>query len=137
MNDEGAHAPEGGINLAKPVYVKFEMPKDLADKTYELVELARDTGKIRKGTNEVTKLVERGETLMVVLAEDVSPPEILMHMPALCEERNVPYAYVPSKAELGNACGLEKPTAAVAILDAAKGKPMLDDLAEKLKALKK
>ena len=123
--------------MAKPVYVKFEMPKDLADKTYELVELARDTGKIRKGTNEVTKLVERGETLMVVLAEDVSPPEILMHMPALCEERNVPYAYVPSKAELGNACGLEKPTAAVAILDAAKGKPMLDDLAEKLKALKK
>ena len=123
--------------MAKPVYVKFEMPKDLADKTYELVELARDTGKIRKGTNEVTKLVERGETLMVVLAEDVSPPEILMHMPALCEERNVPYAYVPSKAELGNACGLEKPTAAVAILDAAKGKPMLDDLADKLKALKK
>jgi len=137
MNDDGAHAPEGGINLAKPVYVKFEMPKDLADKTYELVELARDGGKIRKGTNEVTKLVERGEALMVVMAEDVSPPEILMHMPALCEERNVPYAFVPSKAELGNACGLEKPTASVAILDAAKGKPALDELSEKLKALKK
>jgi large subunit ribosomal protein L7Ae len=123
--------------LAKPVYVKFEMPKDLADKTYELVELARDGGKIRKGTNEVTKLVERGEALMVIMAEDVSPPEILMHMPALCEERNVPYAFVPSKAELGNACGLEKPTASVAILDAAKGKPALDELSEKLKALKK
>jgi large subunit ribosomal protein L7Ae len=137
MNDDGAHAPEGGINLAKPVFVKFEMPKELADKTYELVELARDGGKLRKGTNEVTKLVERGEALMVVMAEDVSPPEILMHMPALCEERNVPYAFVPSKAELGNACGLEKPTAAIAILDAAKGKPMLDEIAEKLKALKK
>ena len=123
--------------MAKPVYVKFEMPKELADKTYELVELARDGGKLRKGTNEVTKLVERGETLMVIMAEDVSPPEILMHMPALCEERNVPYAYVPSKSELGNACGLEKPTAAVAVLDAAKGKPMLDDIAEKVKALKK
>jgi large subunit ribosomal protein L7Ae len=49
----------------------------------------------------------------------------------------VPYAFVPSKAELGNACGLEKPTAAVAILDAAKGKPALDELSEKLKALKK
>jgi large subunit ribosomal protein L7Ae len=137
MNDDGAHAPEGGINLTKPVYVKFEMPKDLADKTYELVELARDGGKIRKGTNEVTKLVERGEAIMVIMAEDVSPPEILMHMPALCEERNVPYAFVPSKAELGNACGLEKPTAAVAILDAAKGKPALDELSEKLKTLKK
>ncbi len=123
--------------MAKPVYVKVEVPKELADKVYELVELARDGGKLRKGTNEVTKLVERGEALMVVMAEDVSPPEILMHMPALCEERNVPYAYVPSKAELGNACGLEKPTAAIAILDAAKGKPLLDELVEKLKALKK
>ena len=123
--------------MAKPVYVKFDMPKELADKTYELVELARDGGKLRKGTNEVTKLVERGETLMVIMAEDVSPPEILMHMPALCDERSVPYAYVPSKSELGNACGLEKPTAAVAVLDAAKGKPMLDDIAEKVKALKK
>ncbi len=123
--------------MAKAVYVKFEMPKELADRVYELVELARDGGKIRKGTNEVTKLVERGETQMVVMAEDVAPPEILMHMPALCEERNVPYAYVPSKAELGNACGLEKPTAAVAILDAAKGKPLMDEIAEKLKALRK
>jgi len=123
--------------LAKPVYVKVEVPKELADKVYELVELARDGGKLRKGTNEVTKLVERGEAQMVVMAEDVSPPEILMHMPSLCEERNVPYAYVPSKAELGNACGLEKPTAAIAILDAAKGKPLLDELVEKLKALKK
>ena len=123
--------------MPKPVYVKSEMPKELADKVYELVELARDGGKLRKGTNEVTKLVERGETMLVVMAEDVSPPEILMHMPALCEERNVPYAYVPSKAELGNACGLEKPTAAIAVLDASKGKPLLDELVEKLKALKK
>lgn len=123
--------------MTKAMYVKFEMPKELADKAYELVELARDGGKLRKGTNEVTKLVERGETLMVIMAEDVAPPEILMHMPALCEERNVPYAFVPSKSELGNACGLEKPTAAVAVLDAAKGKALMDDLAEKIKALRK
>ena len=123
--------------MNKSAFVKFETPKEISEKAYELVELTRDSGKLRKGTNEVTKLVERGETLMVVMAEDVSPPEILMHMPALCEERNVPYAYVPSKAELGNACGLEKPTAAIAVLDASKGKPLLDELVEKLKALKK
>lgn len=123
--------------MAKPVYVKFEMSKELVDKAYDIVEYARDGGKLRKGTNEVTKLVERGETQFVVMAEDVSPPEILMHMPALCEEKNVPYAFVPNKAELGNACGLEKPTAAVAVLDAGKGKPALDELAEKLKELKK
>jgi len=123
--------------MNKPVFVKFETPKEIAEKAYELVELTRDSGKLKKGTNEVTKLVERGEAQFVVMAEDITPPEILMHMPALCEERNVPYAFVPSRAELGNACGLEKPTASIAILDAGKGKPLLDDLAKKIADLKK
>jgi large subunit ribosomal protein L7Ae len=123
--------------MNKPAFVKFETPKEIAEKAYELVELTRDSGKLRKGTNEVTKLVERGEAQFVVMAEDITPPEILMHMPALCEERNVPYAFVPSRAELGNACGLEKPTASIAILDAGKGKPLLDELAKKIADLKK
>jgi len=122
--------------MAKAMFVRFEMPKELSDKAYEIVEAARDTGKIRKGTNEVTKLVERGDAVMVVMAEDVQPPEILAHMPLLCEERNVVYAYVPSKAELGHAVGLEKPTASVAILDAGKAKPLLDGFAEQVKKLK-
>jgi large subunit ribosomal protein L7Ae len=113
------------------------MPKELQDKVYELVEIARDTGKVKKGSNEVTKLVERGETVFVVMAEDVQPPEILAHLPLLCEERNITYAYVPSKAELGNASGLEKPTAAVAVVDVGKGKPLLENLSEQIKKLKK
>lgn len=123
--------------MSKPAFVKFETPKEVVDRVYELVELARDSGKLRKGTNEVTKLVERGEAQFVVLAEDVNPPEILMHMPALCDERKVPFAFVPSRAELGNACGLEKPTASVAITEAGKGKPLLDDLAKKIADLRK
>ncbi len=123
--------------MAKPIFVKFEMPKELQDKAYEVVELARDSGKIKKGTNEVTKLIERGECILIVMVEDVQPPEILAHMPSLCEERNVPYVYVPSKAELGNACGLSKPTASIAVLDAGKGKPVLDNLVEQVKKLKK
>ena len=123
--------------MAKPMYVRFETPKELVDKTYEVVELARDSGKIRKGTNEVTKLVERGETALVVMAEDVQPEEILAHMPLLCEEKGIPYAYVPSKQELGVASGLGKATASVAILDPGKGRPALEDLASKIRALKK
>jgi len=123
--------------MSKPAFVKFETPKEIIDQAYELVELARDSGKLRKGTNEVTKLVERGDALFVVLAEDVNPPEILMHMPVLCDERKVPFAFVPSRAELGNACGLEKPTASVAITDAGKGKPLLEDLAKKIADLRK
>jgi large subunit ribosomal protein L7Ae len=113
------------------------MPKELQDKAYEIVEVARDSGKVKKGSNEVTKLIERGEAILVVMAEDVQPPEILAHIPLLCEERNIPYAYVPSKAELGNASGLEKPTAAVAIVDIGKGKPLLEYLNEQVKKLKK
>ncbi len=123
--------------MSKPAFVKFETPKEISEKAYELVELTRDSGKLRKGTNEVTKLVERGEAKFVVMAEDITPPEILMHMPALCEERNVPYAFVPSREELGNACGLEKPTASIAILDAGKGAPLMEDLAKKIADLKK
>jgi large subunit ribosomal protein L7Ae len=123
--------------MAKPMYVRFETPKELVDKTYEVVELARDSGKIRKGTNEVTKLVERGEVAMVIMAEDVQPEEILAHMPMLCEEKGIPYAYVPSKQELGVASGLGKATASVALVDPGKGKPALDDLASKIRALKK
>ena len=120
-----------------PMYVRFETPKELADKVYQLAEFARDTGKIRKGTNEVTKLVERGNAKFVIMSEDVSPEEILAHMPLLCEEKGIPYGYVPSKQELGVACGLEKPTASVAVMDAGKGKALMEELTGKLAGLKK
>jgi large subunit ribosomal protein L7Ae len=128
---------EGGIDMAKSIYVRFEMPKDMVDKTYEAVELARDSGKVRKGVNEVTKLVERGTATIVVMAEDVQPPEILAHMPILCNEKSIPFAYVPSKQELGVASGLKVPTASVAIIDPGKGKPLLEDLISKIKGLNK
>jgi large subunit ribosomal protein L7Ae len=138
MTDESLFdRDEGGIEMAKPMYVRFEMDKELVDKTYQLVELSRDTGKLRKGTNEVTKLVERGTTKFVVIAEDVQPEEILAHMPLLCDDKNVPYAYVPSKQELGVACGLEKPTSAVAVMDAGKGKPLMEEIVGKVASLKK
>ena len=119
------------------VFVKFETPADVSDKAYSLAEIAREGGKIKKGTNEVTKAVERGDAAIVIMATDVDPPEILAHMPALCEERNVPYVYVSSKVELGKAIGLEKPTASIAILDDGKGKPLCDEIVQAVKALKK
>ena len=117
------------------VFVKFETPKELSDKAYSLAEAVRDGGKVKKGTNEVTKAVERGEAKMVIMATDVAPPEILAHIPAICKEKNVPFVYVPSKAELGNSIGLEKPTASVAIVDVGKGKALCDEIAEAVKSL--
>jgi large subunit ribosomal protein L7Ae len=118
------------------VFVKFETPKEISDKAYSLAEIAREGGKIKKGTNEVTKAAERGDAVIVIMAVDVNPPEILAHLPSLCEERNVPYVYVPSKAELGNAIGLEKPTASIAIVDVGRGKPLLEEISQAVKGLK-
>lgn len=118
-------------------FVKFEVPKDLAEKTYEVIELAKTSGKVRKGANEVTKIAERGQAKLVIIASDVQPEEILMHMPILCEEKNTPYTYVPSKQELGAAAGLEVPTAAVAIMDPGKAKAQLEEVVKAVEALKK
>jgi ribosomal protein eL8 len=118
------------------IYVKFQTPKDVQDLAYDLVEKARDTGKISKGANEVTKQVERGQAKIVVMAEDISPEEILAHMPVLCDEKNIPYAYVPSKDELGSSAGLHVSTAAVAITNPGKDKTMLENLVKKTNELK-
>lgn len=118
------------------VFVNYEIPDELVDKTYEAVETARDTGEVRKGTNEVTKYVERGEAVLTVMAEDVTPPEILAHLPLLCEEKNVAYSYVPSQKELGAASGIDAPSASVAIVDPGDGEQMVEDLKKKLEDLK-
>lgn len=119
------------------MYIRFQVSKELQDLAYELVEKARDNGKIGKGANEATKHVERGQAKMVVMAEDVTPEEILAHMPLLCEEKKIPYTYVPSKEELGNAAGLGVPTTAIAIITPGKDKDAIDTLVKKLEAVKK
>jgi large subunit ribosomal protein L7Ae len=119
------------------IFVRFEMPKDLINKTYEIIEMARDSGKVRKGANEVTKLVERNQAKFVVMAEDTTPEEILVHIPLICEEKNIPYAYVPSKQELGSASGLTVPTTAVAVIDYGKSKILIESLVKKLSGGKK
>jgi large subunit ribosomal protein L7Ae len=135
MNDEAPAGAEGeGVSMAKPMYVRFEVPKEMVNQLYEVVEIARDSdnGKIAKGSNEVTKMVERGQAKFVVMAEDVVPPEVLAHMPMLCDEKEVPYGYVPSKQELGSAAGLTVPTSAVAVVKSGKAKARIDDLSGKL-----
>src|SRR5260370_1694093 len=86
----------------KSVYVRFQVPKEAVDKTYQILQVAKDTGKLRKGTNESTKAIERGISKLVVIAEDVEPPQVVAHLPILCEERKIPYFYVPSNLEFGN-----------------------------------
>jgi large subunit ribosomal protein L7Ae len=123
--------------MAKAMYVKFDVPKELADKAYEALEIARDTGKVGKGSNEVTKAVERGDALLVLLAEDVDPAEIIAHMPVLAEEKEIPYIYIPTKDELGEAAGLNVGTASACIVDAGEAEELIKDVVEKVEELKK
>ncbi|MDP2628900.1 MAG: ribosomal L7Ae/L30e/S12e/Gadd45 family protein [Nanoarchaeota archaeon] len=84
---------------------------------YTLIEKARKTGKIEKGTNEVTKAIERGTAKLVVYASDVEPKEIVQHIPVLCKEKKIPCQVVDSKQKLGMAVGIHVSTSSVAVIN--------------------
>ena len=100
----------------------------MSEQAYEAVEIANKTGKIKRGTNEVTKVVEKGQAKLVVIAQDVSPKEITMHIPMLCKEKKIPCVEVPSREELGAAAGMGVATVAVAIVDAGDAKDIVKSM---------
>lgn len=116
-------------------FQKFEPSDSLAEKTYNAVEKADDTGKVVVGTNEVTKAIERNEADLIVIASDVSPEEIVMHLPPLAEEKDVPYTFVPDKEELGLAAGIGVQSAAVAVTSVGQSEDEVDDIRLKAREL--
>ncbi len=123
--------------MSKPSYVRFEVPPEVSEKAYEMVKKVRESGgKVKKGTNETTKAVERGIAKLVLIAEDVDPPEVVMHLPLLCEEKKVPYLYVPSKKRLGESAGIEVGAASVAVTEVGSAKDLLDELLKSFQELK-
>jgi len=123
--------------MPKSFYVKFDVPKDVSDKAYQLVQVARDSGKVRKGTNESTKAIERAVAKLVVIAEDVDPPQVVAHLPILCEERKIPYLFVPSKLDLGRSAGIDVGCAAVSVIDGGEGSKTLKEIVEAVDQLRK
>ena len=121
----------------KPYFVKFDTPKELSDAAYECLRQARQTGKVRKGTNETTKAIERGIAKIVIVAEDVEPPEVVAHIPILCEERNVPYIFVPSKSQLGPPLGIDIGSASATIIEPGEGQGLLNQIISELSKHKK
>lgn len=108
--------------------LESQVPKEKIEKALEAIEVAKKTGKIKKGTNEVTKVVERGLAKLVVLAKDTNPKEIIMHLPVLCKEKNIPFVVVPSREELGGAAGLSVATSSVAIVKEGESKELIKEL---------
>jgi large subunit ribosomal protein L7Ae len=128
-----AHAWEDPI---MSVYVDFDVPADLEDDAIEALEVARDTGSVKKGTNETTKAVERGNAELVFVAEDVSPEEVVMHLPEIAAEKDVPYVFVGTQDDIGHAAGLQVGSAAAAIVDAGDASDDVESIAEKVEELR-
>ncbi|MFC6613430.1 50S ribosomal protein L7Ae [Halopenitus salinus] len=118
------------------VYVDYDTPADLADRALDALEVARDTGTVKKGTNETTKSVERGNADVVFVAEDVSPEEIVMHLPELAEEKGIPVVFVETQDDVGHAAGLEVGSAAAAVVDAGEASDEVEDIAQKVEELR-
>ena len=122
--------------LSKPYYVKFETSKDLVNAVYEAVRVSKQSGRVRKGTNETTKAIERGISKLVVIAEDVEPPEVVAHLPILCEERNAPFIFVPSKQQLGASLGIDVGSAAATIVDAGEAQHIVEQVVSSISTMK-
>ena len=89
--------------------------RDLSKQILELVNQASNHKQLKKGANEATKTLNRGVSELIVMAADAEPLEILLHLPLLCEDKNVPYVFVESKDALGRACGVSRPVIACSI----------------------
>ena len=122
--------------MGKSYYVKFETPEDLVSPILEAVRVAMQSGKVKKGTNEATKAIERGTSKLIIIAEDVEPPEVVAHLPILCDEQGAAYAFVPSKQELGKALGIDITSAAAAILDSGDAQHIVDQVIASISKIK-
>lgn len=85
---------------------------------YQIVEKVKQTGKLEKGTNEVTKAIERGTAKLVVYATDVEPKEIVAHLKVLCKEKGIPCLEADNKQKLGIAAGLPVKASSIAVINA-------------------
>ncbi|KAL7415157.1 13 kDa ribonucleoprotein-associated protein [Mrakia frigida] len=87
----------------------------LTNQILDLVQQASHFKQLKKGANEATKTLNRGICEFIVMTADTEPIEILLHLPLLCEDKNVPYVFLPSKTALGRACGVSRPVIAASV----------------------
>ncbi|KAM0303027.1 hypothetical protein HYE67_011087 [Fusarium culmorum] len=125
------------------VVVPFAIP--VADdkgmkKVYKTIRKAAKNNTLKRGVKEVVKTLRKsapsgpGNTSfpgVVIIAGDISPMDVISHLPVLCEDHNVPFIFVTSRAELGAAAKTKRPTSVVMIMEKAEGKKSKDKSADK------
>jgi len=113
-------------------YVDVETPSELVPKILEALSVAKESGKLKKGVNETTKAIERKTAQLVVIAGDVTPQEIVVHLPMLCKEYGIPYAFIATRKELGSAVGIAVGTSSIAIENPGGAAETIQDIVKKL-----
>lgn len=117
-------------------YVTFDSPEEIQNKALEALEIARDTGKVKKGSNEATKAIERSIAQLVLIGADVEPEEIVMHLAPLCDEKHIPYIFIGKQNDIGAASGLSVASTAAAIVKPGKAKELVDEITAQLTELR-
>ncbi|XP_029925458.1 H/ACA ribonucleoprotein complex subunit 2-like protein [Myripristis murdjan] len=109
--------------------------RKLSKKLYKCVKKAAKQKQIRRGVKEVQKFINKGEKGIVVLAGDTLPIDVYCHLPVMCEDRSLPYAYVPSKVDLGSSAGSKRPTCVILIKPHEEYQEAYDECLEEVSAM--
>ena len=94
----------------------------LSKKLLKLIKKGMKDKIVKRGVKETVKAVRKGAPGVVIIAADISPIDVLSHLPILCEDKGIPYMYVKSRAEVGEACKTKRPTSCVMICQPDKKK---------------
>ncbi|KAG7154975.1 H/ACA ribonucleoprotein complex subunit 2-like protein-like [Homarus americanus] len=92
---------------------------------------------LRNGLKDVQTRIRKGETGIVIFAGDVSPIEVMCHLPAVCEEKQLPYIYTPSRQDLGAAMGVKRGSLTVLIRENDKYQDLYDKVKEDINKVPK
>ena len=104
MSDTEA-APPKAAKRARTAYVQGPIApiahpmagKKLHKKIYKVVKKAADAKALKRGVKEVVKAVRKGDGGLMVIAGDISPIDVISHLPVLCEDSALPYIFIQSK----------------------------------------
>ncbi|SCU95509.1 LANO_0E10572g1_1 [Lachancea nothofagi CBS 11611] len=119
MAKDKSATSEDNYEARLPAVLPFALPlasKKLNKKVLKTVKKASKAKNVKRGVKEVVKALRKGEKGLVVIAGDISPPDVISHIPVLCEDQSVPYVFVPSKQDLGSAGATKRPTSVVFVV---------------------
>lgn len=123
MSKDNTESSVDNYTARLPAVLPFAKPlasKKLNKKVLKTLKKASKAKNVKRGVKEVVKALRKGEKGLVVIAGDISPPDVISHLPVLCEDQSVPYVFIPSKQDLGSASATKRPTSVVFIVPGSK-----------------